>query len=491
MQGEDWENWSEPAKAELLRMLESADRKRIWYCDRGRACDGRPHEGVAYPHARGSQWPPPGHWLTWLMSSGRGSGKTRSAAEWVRKRSANVGRIALVGATGPDLRETMIEGESGLIYVCERAGAPGKWEPSRRRFTFANGAIATGFSSEEPDRLRGPQHGLAWADEPAHWENLEETWDNLLLGLRLGRMPQIAATTTPLPSKWMKTTAAAETTVVTRESTYANLDNLAPTFAQVVLARYEGTRQGRQELHGEILEDVEGALWQSRFIDDHRVERAPDLVRVVVGVDPAGTSTRRSDETGIVVVGIDEEGEVYVLADYSGTYSPAAWADKVAWAHDRHQADEVVAENNYGGEMVSATLENANLAMKVTEVNSRRGKLIRAEPVEALYEKGKVHHVGIPSPSPDVPFHLEALETQMVEWIPGTGSSPDRLDALVHGVHAVIDRPGLASAAIPHGRIGAPAGRRRGGVDVTGDLAPVVALHAPRRRGEVDRAANG
>lgn len=467
-----WRNWSAPAQAEVLRLLEAQEASQIWYCQNGRDCDGLPHEGAPYKHARGSQWPPRGHdWLTWLLSSGRGAGKTRTTAEYVRKMSDRCGRIALVGATGPDLRETMIEGESGLIYCCERAGTPGKWEPSRRRFTFANGAIATGFSSEEPGRLRGPQHHLAWADEPAHFDNIVETWDNLLLGLRLGRHPHVVATTTPVPSKWMKDTAADPLTKIVRESTYANLHNLAPTFKTVILGKYEGTRKGRQELHGEILPDVEGALWAEEHF--HRAEHAPDLVKVIVGVDPAGTATSRSDETGIVVVGIDEDGNLWVLADYSGVYSPAGWAQAVADAYDAFSANVVVAENNYGGDLVKANLENAEQFMKVELVNSRHGKFIRAEPVHTLYEKGKVWHLDA---------GLDELETQMVEWVPGSGSSPDRLDALVHAVHELAGPVRMSDIGRATGRVAPRRGGRRKPVDYTGELADVVALHDPARR---------
>jgi phage terminase large subunit-like protein len=241
----------------------------------------------------------------WLNSSGRGAGKTRGAAEYTRKVTDKVRRIALVGATGPDVRDTMIEGESGLIYVCERAGAPIKWESSKRKITFHNGAEAHTYSAEEPDRLRGPQHGYVWGDEPAHWDNIDDCWDNILLGLRLGVRPHVALTTTPLPIPWIRTLAEDPGTVITRESTYANLENLPEIFRRKIIAKYEGTRTGKQELLGEILADVEGALWTQQMLIDAQVSVVPDhFDRVVVAVDPAGTSKERSDETGIIVLGI-------------------------------------------------------------------------------------------------------------------------------------------------------------------------------------------
>lgn len=433
---DEWQSWTETAQAEYLSRLKAVDQAKVWYCPiRGRNCDGKPHDEVPYPHARSLQWPPPHseEYLTWLMLSGRGSGKTRTAAEYVRKMSELMPRIALVAATGPDLREIMIEGESGLEFVCARAGQPGDWAPSRRRFTFANGAVAHGYSAEEPDRLRGPQHHLAWADEPCHWSDVQTVWDTLLLGLRLGRAPKVVATSTPIPIPWVKDLIVDPLTRVTTESTYANIANLAPAFARTVLKRYEGTRLGQQELHGEVLRDIEGALWQTQMFDDTRVSELPeDIVRIVVGVDPAGTSAATSDETGIVVVALDSRGHLYVIADYSGRFTPARWAARAVSAARSHAADAIVAENNYGGQMVTDTLKAESKLMRVISVNSRHGKFIRAEPVEAMYERGMVHHVGV----------LEELEAQLCTWVPGKGFSPDRMDALVHACHELADDVG-------------------------------------------------
>lgn len=353
-----------------------------------------------------------------------------------------------------DVRCIKVDSEDNTFLVTEHfirthnsgvlaTAAPGQrpeWEPSKKKLTWPNGAIGHAFSGEEPDRLRGPQHSAAWVDEPAHIPLIEDVWSNLLFGLRVGQHPHICATTTPLPTKWMKAIVADPTTRLVRASTYANIDNLPPHFAKIILERYENTRLGRQEIHGEILADVEGALWQYEMFDgDQRIDIAPfDLDRVVVGVDPAGTARSKSDETGIVVVGFKDE-RFYVLADLSGKYSPKGWADQAKRAYDQYSADCVVVETNYGGDMVRATLENADVTMRIEEVTSRRGKVIRADPIVALYERGKVFHLS---------HGLGELEDQLVSWVPGS-SSPDRLDALVHAMHSVAKIVEPASVASP------------------------------------------
>lgn len=443
-----WDTKSQKAAADALRKR-VANEIKYWYCDRGRVCNGEPHEGFEYAHARSDQWPPPGmEWFVWLIKSGRGAGKTRTGAEWTRKMSEHVPRIALIGRRGPDVRGTMVEGPSGLIYVCERAGVDYDWQPSKKEFRFANGALAIGYSAEEPDSLRGPQHGIAWLDEPAHMPLIEDVWDNLLMGLRLDGVPggaKVLCTSTPLSTKWLKALIAEEDTVTVTVSTMANIKNLDPKFRKNVLRKYEGTRLGRQELHGEILEDVEGALWNSAMIEadrqrDFDAEITP-MERIVVGVDPAGTATRRADETGIVVVG-QRGGHFYVLADYSGKYTPGGWAEKVSYAYMRHGADRVVAEKNYGGDMVENTLRNSSVNLPLTIVSSRRGKMLRAEPIVALYEQRKVHHVLHPE-------HLADLEAQMTEWVPGQEDSPDRVDALVHALTELSGNGEAAEIAAP------------------------------------------
>lgn len=456
---EEYKQWDQKTRDRAFAALKERidNPARAWYCKRGRSCNGKPHGEYNYPHARGDQWPPVNDgWFVWAILSGRGSGKTRGGSEWVRKNSDRVGRIAAIAQTTRDVRAVMVEGDSGLIKVCESAKVDYLWEPSKREFTFTRtGSKVHFYTGEEPDSLRGPQHGLAWLDEPAHMPAINEVWSNLLLGLRLGDDPKVLVTTTPLPTEWLKTLVKLPTTRLVRVSTYANLDNLAATYREQVINQFEGTRRGRQELHGEIIEDVEGALWNSEMLELTRkypegIERAlialPDarsipFERIVVAVDPAGTHNERSDETGIVVVG-QLDGIFYVLADYSGTYSPDQWAKKVIHAYNHWSADRVVVEKNYGGDMVESNLRNQEESLPITLVNSRRGKAIRAEPVVGLYEQGRVKHIG----------NFETMETQMVEWVPGRGQSPDRIDALVHGVTHLSGRGRAADIASTVGR---------------------------------------
>lgn len=437
------ERTQQRAAEELQKRLERPPR--FFYCTRGRTCDGKPHEGFDYKHARGDQWPPPGEdWFVWALLSGRGAGKTRSGCEWVRKMSERVPAIGLIGRRGVDVRDTMIEGigedpenGAGLIHACERAGIGYKWEPSKKLFTFDNGCVAIGISAEEPDSLRGKNFGAAWLDEPAHMPLITDVWAMLRLTLRQKRAvgrSHVLVTTTPLPIVWLKDLVQKETTRVTKVSTYANRENLDEAFATEILGDFEGTRLGRQEIHGDILEDVEGAMWNSGIIDPHRnmgldLEITP-MERIVVAVDPAGGGTRRSDETGIVVVGKIGE-DFYVLEDASARYTPNQWAEKVRMVYDKWHADRVVVEKNYGGEMVEPTLRNAAINLPITSVVSRRGKVLRAEPIVALYEQGRVHHAGV----------FEQLETQMTTWLPGD-SSPDRVDALVHGLTNLAGKGG-------------------------------------------------
>lgn len=439
-----WDSKTQEQAAAELRAAMSVHRQ-VWYCtDPGRLCDGKPHEGYPYKHARSDQWPPEGvDWFVWMLRGGRGSGKTRSGAEYTRKVSEKVARSALIAPTSQAVRDTCIEGESGLIAVLERAGQRGyDWEPSKRKFTFPNGHVAYTYSGEEPDRLRGPQHGFAWLDEPAHIPLIGEVWSNLLFGLRLGRRPHILCTTTPLPTKWIKDLVAHPKTVSVVASTYANLDNLAPSFRETVVSQFEGTRLGRQELHGEILADIEGALWIAEWLRSETWV-AHEFDRIVVGIDPAGTAHKRSDETGIIVAA--RLGDLYyVIADASGRMSPEAWAATADSLYDRFLADALIPEQNYGGDMVKATLRNTGRdAMFVDPVIARRGKALRAEPIAALYEQKKVIHM--PAPGQD----LSDLESEMLEWAPGRGDSPNRVDALVHALTALANNGGLGSIALP------------------------------------------
>lgn len=431
--------WKPERQAEALELLERAASNpwKPFYCTLP-GCDGAPHpnsDSWNHPHARQDQRPPNWHgeWLTWLISSGRGAGKTFTGSHLINRLSERVPNIALIGATGPDLRETMIEGPSGILATAPPGKMP-EWNPSRKRLTWPNGAVARGFSGEEPDRIRGANNGAAWVDEPAHIDQIEEVWKQLKLTLRdKGDRPHIIATTTPKPTKWMKALIADPNTITTRVSTYVNLGNLNDVFRQTVLESFEGTRFGRQELYGEVLEDVEGSLWKAGFFLHITEDRVPDLERIVVAVDPAGSANARSDETGIIVLGVADR-RIYVLADRTGKYSPSGWAKATLSAAEDFDADAIVVEKNYGGDMVRNTIDKeidampGILAPRIIEVDSRRGKQLRAEPIVAMYEKGRVIHVSGKDRS-----DLVELEDEQTQWVPGKGASPNRIDALVHG----------------------------------------------------------
>ena len=379
--------------------------------------------------ARPEQLPPAGDWTTWLFMAGRGAGKTRAGSEWVHQQVRDgAKRIALVGATASDCRDVMVEGESGLLATASPMDMP-VYEPSRRRLTWPNGAIASTYSAEEPDRLRGPQHDAAWCDELAAWRHAA-AWPMMLLGLRLGESPRALVTTTPRPTKLVKELIGQPTTVVTRGSTYDNRENLAPSFLDSIIKRYENTRLGRQELQGEIIEDVEGALWTLMMLDELRVDEPPDLERIVVAVDPAVRAHQDSDETGIVAVGIGVDGEGYVLADRSCRLSPDGWGRRVVGAYHDLEADRVVVESNQGGDLVVSLLATVDPSVPVKRIHASRGKRLRAEPVAALYEQARVHHVGV----------FPELEDLMMSFTGDSGGADDRVDALVHGLtEAVLD----------------------------------------------------
>ncbi len=331
--------------------------------------------------------------------------------------------MALVARTKSDVRDVMVEGESGVLAVSHPGFMP-RYEPSKRRISWPNGVMATTYSADEPDQLRGPQHEAAWADEIGTWK-YPDTWDQLMFGLRLGQDPRVVVTTTPRPVRLVRALLASPTTVVTRGSTHDNAANLAPPFLADILARYEGTRLGRQEIDAELLEDTPGALWTRARVDSLRVATAPELTRVVVAVDPAATSGEASDETGIVVAGRGVDGHGYVLADFSCRLSPDGWARRAVGALREYSADRVIAETNNGGEMVELTIRTVDRNVPYRAVHASRGKRTRAEPVAALYEQSRVFHVGDPRALAD-------LEDQMVGWSPGAGDdSPDRVDALV------------------------------------------------------------
>lgn len=373
--------------------------------------------------ARPNQLAPDGDWRTWLLLAGRGFGKTRTGAEHVRAEveGGRARRVALVAPTAADARDVMVEGESGILAISPPWCEP-RYEPSKRRLTWPNGAIATLYSADEPRRLRGPQHDLAWADELAAWQR-PEAWDQLMFGLRLGADPHVVVTTTPRPTRVIRDLIGDATTHVTRGSTYDNAANLAQAFLEQIVRKYEGTRLGRQELYAEVLDDVPGALWTRAMLEDaQHTGPIPDLVRVVVAIDPAVTSGEDSDETGIIVAGVGLDGLVYVLADRTCRMSPDGWATRAVVALDEFQADRIVAEVNNGGDLVEATIRTVRRSAPYRKVHATRGKRVRAEPIAALYEQKRVRHVP----------GLDQLEDQMVTFLPeGSDASPDRVDALV------------------------------------------------------------
>lgn len=426
-----------PSPAELLASLPAQKRTR----EIAKLTEAE-REALLYHWefwARPEQLAPDGKWSTWLVLAGRGWGKTRTAAEWVRSvvcgdtplGKGKYGRIAIVCETAADCRDVAVEGESGLIAIHPKAFRP-IYEPSKRRLTWPNGALATLYSAEDPDQLRGPQHDAAWADELAKWQYAQETWDMLQFGLRLGDDPRQVITTTPRPIPILKALPKEPGTVVTRGITSDNYSNLPKKFLDKVIARYKGTRLGRQELGGEILDDVPGALWTRRGLDETRLgksSRLPDMQRVVVAIDPkaADPGKQMPDEgsaTGIICAGLGVDGRGYVFADLTCRLGPVGWARRAISAFDMYEADAVVAEVNQGGAMVEAVLRAERPTLPVIQVHASRGKVTRAEPVAALYEQGRISHVGA----------FPELEDHMVLFTPnGIESSitADDVDALV------------------------------------------------------------
>lgn len=389
--------------------------------------------------ARPEQLAPAGNWFTWLVLAGRGFGKTRTAAEWVRSivcgetplAAGTHNRLALVAETAADARDVIVEGESGILACHPRAFKP-TYEPSKRRLTWPNGAVATTFSGDEPDQLRGPQFDAAVVDELAKYKYAQDAWDMLQFGLRLGDNPRQIVTTTPRPIPIIKALIADPKTVVTKGSTFSNEANLAPQFLEQIKTRYEGTRLGRQELNAEILDDIPGALWTRANIDEHRRKQTdlPDMQRIVVAIDPAAKENIQTDagaETGIVVCGFGVDGRGYVLDDLSCRLSPMGWARRAISAYDLYSADAIVVETNQGGAMVKAVIHSERPTLKIIEVHASRGKVTRAEPIAALYEQGRVSHLGA----------LAGLEDQMVLFTAAGiigDTTGDRVDALVWGL---------------------------------------------------------
>lgn len=408
-----------PSPIELLARLPKHDRDALLasYDDETLAAI----RAIWHFHAREEQRTPEHDWFVWLYCAGRGAGKTRTGAEWVRERvDAGVSRINLVSRTAADVRDTMVEGESGLRSVFPESQRP-VYESSKRRVVFHTGAIALMFSSEEPDQLRGPQCEIAWCDEICAWKYVEETWANLLMGLRLGTKPQAMVTTTPRPILLLRQLMADPRTAVTRGSTYANAANLAADTIAYLRRKYEGTAIGQQELHAAILDESPGALWRRAWFDSHRAA-APALRRVIVAVDPSASSD--GNEAGIVVAGVDAARRGHVIADRSIRGSPAVWAKRAVDAFHEHRADKIVAEKNQGGEMVEHVLHTVDPKVPIKLVSATRGKRTRAEPVAALYEQGRISHAA--------GINFQQLEDQCCTWDPSENDeSPDRLDALV------------------------------------------------------------
>lgn len=385
---------------------------------------------------RPTQVPPAGDWRMWLLLAGRGFGKTRTGAEWVRIQveDKRAKRVALVGPTAAAVRDVMIEGESGLLASAHPGFRPA-YQTTRLRLEWPNGALAFGYSADEPRQLRGPQHDAAWCDELAAWP-YAEAWDNLLMGLRLGSDPRVVVTTTPKPTRLIRELIEDRHAVVTRGSTWDNSRNLSAAFLSMIVKRYEGTRLGRQELEAELLEDTPGALWTRELLEAARVREMPALRRVVVAIDPAVSAKPGADETGLVVAALGADGLGYVLKDASGHYRAEDWARRAVALYQTFQADRVIGEVNNGGDLVEATLRAVDRGVSYKAVRASRGKAVRAEPVAALYEQGRVKHRGA----------FPALEDQMCGFAAdidrdALGHSPDRVDALVWALTELMLEP--------------------------------------------------
>lgn len=400
-------------KEEILKKLTDEEILALYY----------DWEGV---WSRPSQVEPAGDWTYWLILAGRGWGKTKTAAEWIRKRVCTLEskHIALVAPRASDIRDIMIEGPSGILNVFPPNQRP-NYEPSKRKITFHTGAVAITYSGDEPDQLRGPNIDTAWVDELASIPKQEQVLDMIAFCLRIGINPRCVITTTPRPTRTIKRLIRESNTCITRGSTFENRDNLSNVFFSSIIERYKNTRIGKQELYGEILDDNPKALWKSDNIEATRVNRSPKLLRIVIGVDPAITANKNSDETGIIAVGKGVDGHFYVLDDKSCIESPNGWGNAVVSLYNKLLADRVVAEVNQGGDMVQHVIKTIDVNVSFKSVHSSRGKRVRAEPVAALYEQLKVHHLGT---FPD-------LETQMVDWdAESDPDSPDRIDALTFAI---------------------------------------------------------
>jgi len=394
--------------------------------------------------AREEQLPPTDRpWAFWLLLGGRGAGKTAAITAWACSMAEQHPgcRIGIVARTAADVRDVLVEGESGIIEMARRywPHAVPRYAPSRRRLEFPNGAQGATYSADEPAVLRGPQHHFAVGDECATWD--AEVMSNLRLGLRLGKMPRAAFATTPRPSRLLRELMSDPACVTSRCSTYANKDNLPPQFFSAVLKRYEGTSLARQEILGEVLDEAPGALWKRETLERTRVLIAPEgLVRIVVAIDPSVTSAEGSDECGLVVAGRDRAGEFFVLEDASGRMSPDAWAKRAVALYKAHRADRLIGEANNGGDLIEAVLRTVDKDVPYSKVHASRGKVARAEPIAALFEQGRAHLVGL----------MPELSDQLCSYVPGDPGSPDRMDAMVWGLSELSESAGVLASVGGH-----------------------------------------
>lgn len=404
---------SKVLKKRLLKLLKAELKKR----------QGLRQQYNWLKQARPNQLPPQGDWRVWLILAGRGFGKTRTGDEtlrlWIEKGLYR--HVALIGRSLNEVRNVMVEGQSGLL-ACHPVGERPKFEASNHRLVWPNGAVATLFGGDNFEKLRGPQFDLVWIDELAKFRYPQALWEQLMLALRLGNNPRCLITTTPRPIPLIDQLLKSPNTVITKGTTFDNCANLAPAYLQQIVKQFEGTRLGAQELYAEVLTERQGALWKRSMIRYQQPPEDQNYQRIVIAIDPATTHHDQSDETGIIVAAITADQTAYVLEDLSGRYSPADWGQRVTQAYWRYKADRVVAEVNKGGDMVERIVRSLDPHVSYRAVRATRGKGTRAEPIAALYEQGKVFHTR--------PHTL--LETQLCEYIPGiTSKSPDRLDALV------------------------------------------------------------
>lgn len=394
--------------------------------------------------ARGEQLPPAGSWRYWLVQAGRGFGKSWVGAQWSHEQAERYPNLPglLAARSAGDARETMVEGVSGILATAKPWFRP-RYEPSKRKLTWPNGAWALVLGADEPEIFRGKNSAWAWVDELAAW-SYSDSWDQLLLGLRIGEDPRCVITTTPRPTSLIISLVKDPNTVVTRGSTDDNRVNLAPAFYEHIISKYRGTTIGRQELEGELLADIPGALWKRAQIERDRVLKVPDLRRIVVAIDPAATSGEKADDTGIMVAGLGADGHGYALSDLTCHKTPGGWALVAVGAYDSWKADLIVGESNNGGEMVGLTLETVRPNVPYKLVHASRGKRTRAEPISALCEQGRIHHVGV----------LRDLEDEQCTWVPGvTAESPNRVDAFVWAMTELVET-GLPAAIAPNPDVG-------------------------------------